>query len=409
MNFKISYAVTACDEHKELNELLDFLFEYKRKDDEVIVQVDKSNHTKEVSDVIKKYKLKKHQFELNNDFASFKNNLKKICKGDYIFQIDADELPAKETVENLHKIIESNLDIDLFLFPRINLFTDLADSNCAISRFNKNEQGWINWPDYQSRLFKNKFNIKWHQSSKNELTGVQTGVKFPETIEYALSKVKTSKKNELTIDYAILTHNEGEYIENLISLLVKNKRPQDNIIIVDDYSDDKQTQSIFEKYKSDINLNFREFDNEETQRNYLKSLCTSDYIFVFDADELMTKEFINNLPILLACNPETEMFYIPRINTVEGLTDSHIKKWNWKVNKKGWVNFPDNQTRLHKNLPHIKWKGFVHSSLSGFQNYIPLPHDEIFCMIHDKKIDRQEMQNNQYDKIEENVRTKYKV
>ena len=57
MNFKISYAVTACNEHKELNELLDFLFEYKRKGDEIVVQVDKSDHTKEVSDVIEKYKL----------------------------------------------------------------------------------------------------------------------------------------------------------------------------------------------------------------------------------------------------------------------------------------------------------------------------------------------------------------
>ena len=30
---KISYAITACNEHKELDKLLSFLFEHKRKED----------------------------------------------------------------------------------------------------------------------------------------------------------------------------------------------------------------------------------------------------------------------------------------------------------------------------------------------------------------------------------------
>ena len=163
MNFKISFAVTACNEHEELDKLLTFLSEHKRKQDEIVVQVDKENHTKKVTKVIEKFNLTKNEFNLNNDFASFKNNLKSLCGGDYIFQIDADEVPSLETVKNLHKIIESNLDIELFLVPRINTVEDIDYEHVEKWNWNLNSQGWINWPDYQYRIFKKQFQ---HQVDK---------------------------------------------------------------------------------------------------------------------------------------------------------------------------------------------------------------------------------------------------
>lgn len=213
----------------------------------------------------------------------------------------------------------------------------------------------------------------------------------------------------MTISYAILTHNEGEYIEKLLSFLVNNKRSKDEIVVVDDYSDDKLTQQILSKYKNSIILKYNKFENEEQQRNYLESLCTKDYIFIFDADEIIHEKFIKVLPQLLETNPNIEMFYVPRINTIEGLTLTHVAKWGWRVNEKNWVNFPDYQMRLHKNLPHIKWEGFLHSKMVGYNSYVALPAEEIFSILHHKKIDRQEQQNNQYDKIEANGKTKYKV
>ena len=39
---KISYAITVCNEHKEIEKLLTFLFEYKRQEDQVVVQMDKA-------------------------------------------------------------------------------------------------------------------------------------------------------------------------------------------------------------------------------------------------------------------------------------------------------------------------------------------------------------------------------
>jgi len=150
----------------------------------------------------------------------------------------------------------------------------------------------------------------------------------------------------MKISYAILTHNEGQYVETLLSFLTNNKRLIDEIVVVDDYSTDELTKSILDKYKDQINLQYRTFDGDHTQKNYLNSLCTGDYILQLDADELIKSEFIEMLPQILENNDKTDLFIMPRINTVEGLTQEYIAKWGWNVNEKGWVNFPDWQMRL---------------------------------------------------------------
>jgi glycosyltransferase involved in cell wall biosynthesis len=213
----------------------------------------------------------------------------------------------------------------------------------------------------------------------------------------------------MKISYAILTHNEGEYIGKLLNFLVNNKRPQDEIVIVDDHSDDSLTKKYLEDYKPHIKLYYRTFDGDHTQKNYLNSLCTGDYILQLDADELVNKEFIDVLPDLLEGNSEVDLFIMPRINTVEGLTPEWSAKWGWNVNEKGWVNFPDYQMRLYRNCDWVKWDGLLHSKIEGHKTYLHLPTEELFCILHPKQIDRQIAQNNLYDKIEQTGRSKYKV
>lgn len=197
MNIKISYAIAACNEHKELNNLLTFLFANKRSVDEVVVQIDEFNHTQEVIEVINLFEnLKVIYFNLNKDFAAFKNNLKQHCSGDYIFQIDADEMPSIETISNLHSLIESNLDVDLFLVPRINIVEGLTKGHIKKWNWHLNEKNWINWPDFQHRIFKNRFHIKWRNPVHEQITGAQVGVKLPATTEYALMHNKTIQKQE---------------------------------------------------------------------------------------------------------------------------------------------------------------------------------------------------------------------
>jgi glycosyltransferase involved in cell wall biosynthesis len=213
----------------------------------------------------------------------------------------------------------------------------------------------------------------------------------------------------MTISYAILTHNEGNYISKLIPFLLEYKRDQDEIVIVDDYSDDQITKDILDKYKSEIVLKYREFDGDASQKNYLNSICTGDYILQLDADELVSEWFIQALPTILKSNQEVDLFIMPRINTVNGLTQEWITKWNWRVNNKGWVNFPDWQMRLYKNCEWVKWDGLLHSKIVGAKQYAFLPEEEEFCIIHLKELSRQVEQNTLYEKIEQIGRTKYKV
>jgi glycosyltransferase involved in cell wall biosynthesis len=213
----------------------------------------------------------------------------------------------------------------------------------------------------------------------------------------------------MTISYAILTHNEGEYIETLLSFLTTHKRAEDEIVIVDDFSDDELTKSILAKYKDQITLQYRVFDGDATQKNYLNSLCTKDYILQLDADELVSLDFLNMLPNLLELNDSVDLFIMPRINTVEGLTPEWSNKWGWRVNEKGWVNFPDWQMRLYRNCEWVKWDGLLHSKITGYKTFNNLPENELFCILHPKQLNRQIEQNTLYDKIEQTGRTKYKV
>ena len=131
-------------------------------------------------------------------------------------------------------------------------------------------------------------------------------------------------------------------------------------------------------------------------KNNLKKHCTGDWIFQIDADEYLSEDLAKNIQNILIDNPTVDLFLLPRINTVEGLTDEHIKRWGWNVSEKGWVNFPDYQTRILQNSPKINWVSKVHEVLTGHSNYSMLPPEEEYCLIHPKDIVRQEIQNNFY-------------
>ena len=206
----------------------------------------------------------------------------------------------------------------------------------------------------------------------------------------------------MKISYAILTHNEGAYIEKLLSFLSSKKRDEDEIVVVDDYSTDELTKAILEEHEAmgNIRLIKNELKNNfARQKNFLTTQCKGDYIFQIDADEMLSEELIENLPDILASNPDNEVYLVPRINTVDGLTQEHVAKWGWNVDINGFINFPDYQWRIYKNDPKIVWINKVHERLSGFKTYANLPAAMEYCLLHHKTIDRQEKQNNFYDKL----------
>lgn len=192
----ISIAITVCNEYQELETLLDYLQEQALSPEyEIVVQIDQDNHTKEVVGVILDRGIKHWFFPLNNDFASYKNELKKHCSGEFIFQIDADELVAPEMLELLPKILESNPEVDLYYVPRINTVSGITPEH--IQKWGwKYENERINWPDYQTRLYRNNSEIKWRNAVHEVIEGHKHFTVLPAVDELALIHSKTIEKQE---------------------------------------------------------------------------------------------------------------------------------------------------------------------------------------------------------------------
>lgn len=212
----------------------------------------------------------------------------------------------------------------------------------------------------------------------------------------------------MKVSFAITTHNEGECIGDLLAQLQEHieDNETDEIVILDDYSDDPDTVRILESYSTlpYVQLHRRALERDfGTQKSYLNTLCSGDYIFQLDADERLSPELLENLHTILTSNSQVDLFFVPRINTVEGLTQEHINQWHWNVSEQGWVMWPDYQTRLYRNSPEIMWVGKVHERITGFETFAHLPDEEGYAIIHAKHITRQEEQNAFYNQIAQDV------
>jgi len=205
-----------------------------------------------------------------------------------------------------------------------------------------------------------------------------------------------------SISYAITACNEHVELERLLDQLTEHIRPEDEIMLQLDSGATKEVEKVAVKYNVSTDYEYHRvwypLNNDFAAfKNHLKSICSRDYIFQIDADEFLSEELMEYMPGILEANPDVEMFSVPRVNTVEGLTEAHIKQWGWYVNQDGWVNYPDYQNRILKNKPEIHWVNKVHEKIIGAMVTCPLP--EGFDLYHFKTIDRQEKQNNYYNTI----------
>ena len=201
---KISYAIPVCNEHEELKRLLDFLIKNIREEDEIVIQCDQGNTTPEVYKVLGTWQggpLKVIEFPLNGHFANFKNNLKENCSGDWIFQIDADEYPDEYLINVLPGILEENSDTEVFLVPRINEVIGITQTHLGQWGWNMNDKGWINFPDYQTRILRNTPKIKWHNKVHEVIKGYEKFAPLPTNEEYCLWHPKEITRQEIQNKY----------------------------------------------------------------------------------------------------------------------------------------------------------------------------------------------------------------
>ena len=221
---KISYAIPVCNEHVELEKLLDFLHKHIDEEDEIVVQCDQGNTIPEVYQVLDTYTehIRVIHFALKGHFSNFKNNLKEHCNGHWIFQIDADELPHEELITNLKEhctghwifqidadelpheslitnlkeLLKLNTNTEMLLVPRVNTVDGLTQEHINKWRWNLNEKGWVNWPDYQSRIIQNSQKIKWQNKVHEQIVGISTKGALPMEEEWCLYHPKTIGKQE---------------------------------------------------------------------------------------------------------------------------------------------------------------------------------------------------------------------
>ena len=208
----------------------------------------------------------------------------------------------------------------------------------------------------------------------------------------------------MIISYGITVHKEAEELRRLLDVLYKNIDDNDEIIVCVDGEDDavRFELDIYSKKFYDDSRVMKVYQRElkkdfASQKNSVIENSVGDYVFHIDADEYPNEILIKQLKEILTIN-NVDLVWIPRVNTIDGMKEEHIKRWGWKVTEKGWVNYPDYQARVFRNDNSIRWERPLHEVIRGYKTYSHLPPHEELSLYHPKTIKRQEEQNMFYNK-----------
>ena len=202
----------------------------------------------------------------------------------------------------------------------------------------------------------------------------------------------------MKISYGITVHNEADELNRLLEILIHKTDKEDEIVICVDGEDDGVRfvlDSWSQQYGHDklIKVYQRKLNGDfAAQKNSVIENSSGDYIFHIDADEYPHETLLQQLKQILEMN-DVDLVWIPRVNTIEGMTQEHIQKWNWRVTQKGWVNYPDYQARVFRKNDTIRWRRPLHEVITGCKTYAHLPPQEELSLYHPKTIEKQEHQN----------------
>lgn len=201
------------------------------------------------------------------------------------------------------------------------------------------------------------------------------------------------------LSYLITSHNETVSLDKLLNKLILSKKENHEIVLLDDYSDNSETGYIIEKYKNNINFYQKKLERDYgAHKNYGISLCKGKWIFQIDADEYPTDLLLENINEILELNDSNEAIWLPRLNYFEGVTQQDIEMWGWNYTD-GMINFPDYQTRLYKNLSHIRYERRLHEKVEGYKSYVFIPAQKDIALVHEKTIEKQRQTNIKYNQL----------
>ena len=200
-NTKITWGITVYNELTELTKLLNFLQFEIGPDDEILIQMDSESVTDDVREYVNLVVGLHHnhrviEYPLNNNFGKFKTNLIHNSKKEFLFQLDADEIPSKYLMERIHDVLEKNPN-DLTFVPRINTVTGLTDEHVKTWNWSVNDDNYVNYPDYQGRIVRvgaGNNSICWMNSVHEQVTNYDTFSAFPADYKWSLIHDKSIEK-----------------------------------------------------------------------------------------------------------------------------------------------------------------------------------------------------------------------
>ena len=130
------------------------------------------------------------------NFSDHRNFHLKKCTGDYIFVVDADEMPKEKLIIGIKDAIQQS-GADMLAIPRINIHPGFTREWLEKHKFNVNEMDWINWPDYQGRIFKNDPEKIYYGNKLHEnVVGLENPVSLQADPTLALWHIKSIHKQD---------------------------------------------------------------------------------------------------------------------------------------------------------------------------------------------------------------------
>lgn len=199
---KISYCITVYNEFEEIQRLINILLDYKQPDDEICVLFD-GKGPQEVLDYLESIEDKLAVLdigEFGNNFADWKNRICEQATGDWIWNLDSDEFPHENLITNIHQILNFNPSVEAYWVPRVNtLYGNPEEITQYVEeqRWYMDEDGKINFPDFQLRLFRNKESIKWDGNVHETVKGYKTVTRLPYEEEFSIYHPKTLDRQKL--------------------------------------------------------------------------------------------------------------------------------------------------------------------------------------------------------------------
>ena len=233
----------------------------------------------------------------------------------------------------------------------------------------------------------------------------------------------------MKLTYCIPTWNEASELKILLKILIDNIDFNDTILIQGHQG--KITDDVIRVIRavmSDPRIKYIEYplnDNFGQYKNnlILQSDHDTDYCFFIDADEVIPPVLLQSIKTIIEENKDLDdnyidAFIVPRLNIVHDITPEYIQKSGWvstQIDITGnlilkniyciaddiitCINPFDPQWRIFKRNNSIRYEGNVHERLIGFRTFGQLPNQFDYMIHHVKSFDRQQKQNNLYDRL----------